>query len=304
MDFHVLPSVMALLVKVWLCINVRKTFQRENITLASFLVSLFFLNLIELTSFHYISSDLSVQRIVLNLYYVSLIFTIATFFCLSVFLSYASRLNRPILVLALATLISIAVCFTDLIISGVKPIAYSGTRIPGQYYWIIQLYVVCALIASAILLIAGVLNLEERLARVRCGIVLAAFLPTILSIIAVAALMEMGLEINATMWVSSGTTLFLLVIIYTEDRFDLFKLLEKIPFTEENKKSKAHYNSLRKLFFNSQYGSKVDLRELLQNIEDAILENALASGATQEEAAKKLGLPKTTFSRKIKHIRQ
>ena len=301
MEIYALPSAIALAIKFWLFVRARHVLFEENIVLGLFLAALFCLNLFELIAFSYVN-DLPNARPVLLLYYTSILLIIASFINLSSCLSGLSIFYQPWLYYSLVGGLSLLLFGSDLLIAGVQSIDYSITRIPGEYYWVIQVYIVGGLLVPLTLLSVGAIRQNQRFQRRRCLVVLLGFFPTILSAIGVAVLMQLGYKINASVLISCTITFFLMVLIITENKTAQFNLLRWVPFTQERRQFKASYSLVLDALSQTHYEQPIQLKERLQQLEDQIIELAvLSTGGNQARAAEQLGISKSTLNRKLKN---
>ncbi|OMH30315.1 helix-turn-helix domain-containing protein [Motiliproteus sp. MSK22-1] len=301
MEIYALPSAIALVIKLWLFVRARGVLLKENTVLGLFLASLFFLNLCELTLFSYIN-DISRAGLVLLLYYVALFFTVTSLVNLSARLSGLSTFYLPRVYYSSVGLLAAFLFGSDALIAGAQSIGYSITRVPGEYYWIVQAYVITGLLLSLTLLTIGTIKQSQHFLRRRCLVVLLGFLPTILAFISVVVLMQLGYKVNATVLVSLTITFFLVVLILTESKSAQFNLLRWVPFTQERIQFKNSYALILEALGHTHYQEPIKLKEKLQQIEEQIIKLAVQStDGNQARAAAQLGISKSTLNRKLKN---
>jgi len=301
------PSAFALIIKGWLFIHARKSLlTKYNCNLTIFLLTLFILNLVEFVSFTSLDYifQYSDPLIVLLLFYVAIIYTVSALICLSAKLSGVLTLYHPKVWYGLATFLAIITASTELVIVGIQPTEYSMTRIPGEYYWLFQIYMIAGLLLAAAILAAGVFLLEKGLKRKRCTILFVAILPFIAGTIGVVVAMKLGWQINATIVTSSTITIFLIVLIYTERESQLFKLLINIPGTKEN----TVHKKVGKIIYNVLSGTykkqPIELRQTLQQIEETIIVCVLKEfDGSQTQASAYLGMALSTLNQKLTRLK-
>ncbi|OMH30314.1 helix-turn-helix domain-containing protein [Motiliproteus sp. MSK22-1] len=303
MEIYILPSMIALMIKFWLLAHTWHVLLKSDKNLGLFFIALLFLNLCELFGFILFFDDMLNALNILLLYYVSLFFVITSFINLSAFLSGCKFLYKPILYYLVMGVFSALLFSSDLFVSGVESIGYSVTRIPGEYYWIIQLYIVCGLLLAMFMLIAGVFRQKNYFFSRRCLILIIGFLPTILSSFVIMILMNLGYKINATMLIAITVSFFLIFynrMIVAGDKVAQFKLLRKVPFTEERRQFKASHALVIETLTQAHYQQPMQLKEKLQQLEEQIIELAVhTSDGNQTRAAEQLGISKSNLNRKL-----
>lgn len=293
------PSAIVLAIKIWLFFYARHTLINENRVLGVFLAALLLLNLSELIGYNYLQ-DIPNALTPLLCYYAALICTIYAFVNLSASMSGVLWLYRPVVQGVLAVILVILMFGSEQLIAGVQSIGYSYTRVPGPYYWVLPLYIVINLLLAIALLCFGVFRHDERIMRRRCLVVLLGFLPTVLVMFLIIALMTLGYKMNASVLISITTTIFLLVLIVTENKLSLFNLLRKIPFTEENRRLNEGYAVLSEILYTAYLDKPMQLKERLKTLEDIVVRLSVENtGGNQAQAAKKLGISRSTINRRV-----
>ncbi|MDC0598649.1 hypothetical protein OAP18_02260 [Gammaproteobacteria bacterium] len=205
------------------------------------------------------------------------------------------------LVLGLMFALSLSMLFTDLVIAGYTPIAYSITRIPGEYYWLTQLYMSGTIILSAILLLAGAIDKNETDQSNRCRIILTCFSPLLIALTSIMVLMQVGFKINFSMVIPSTSTYLLLVFIYTESKYNTFKILLKMPYSKERRSFKKISLEIEQFLSKTGSGQESSLKSLTANIEKQIVSMAVdLKKGSQVEAASLLKISTSSVCRKKK----
>lgn len=291
LTFYVLPSVVALSLKLMIFWFGRHSFKVASMWLWLFFVGLFGVNTAELIAFYFTSIP-EKGFFVLSAYYIFSVITCFSMLFLS--LENAGKLTelikRILLVCFVITVVSLLV--PGIALLGVESIGYSITRIAGPYYIVVQLGVLLPLISS--LLISAYYSFYSSVYSVRkkSQVLLIACLPAFISVIIIMFLMQLGFQINASVILSLMITLALLILIYTEKRECQYKFMSLIPRTKE-------YMFVKKLA-NLIVDPTVGLEQGRELIEYEMIMEALSlSGGNKIKAASILGISRQTLSRKI-----
>ncbi len=302
MELIAIPSVLALTIKIWLFIKVKF----DNRDLLLLLSGLFCLNLFELISFMP-SSTGSQVLFVLQLFYIALIFVVG------ILLNFCARLSGfDYLTLGyphyiLASGLAITIVFTDSIVAGVQLISYSITRVPGENYWIVQVYVILGFTIALALLLHGSIK-QTPPQNKKCLVILLAFLPMEIGLIVTIILMQLGFKINGTVILSCTTTFFLMVLIHTENKEhlleNLFSVLIKVPFTAERQAYKRVNSQVMHVLGELYDGHNIKLKTHITLIEKEMIETAMQLQASPKNTAENLGISVSTIERKIKMSRK
>ena len=175
-------------------------------------------------------------------------------------------------------------------LDGWEYIGYTGTRIPGDYYYLIQLGIV---IPALSIPIASAINIKQaNVTQRQFGYVhLLCFAPIVVAVVLVAALMQAGLKINASAILSLAVCIPLWLLLYANSSAKRFALLCFVPFSPENKRARG----LLKLIFSPTGGMKEQLKEIEKSM---LIEALIKAGGNKTEAAKILGVSRTQVSTK------
>lgn len=299
MSLLAFPSILALVIKLWLFRVSGKALFVSNPFLAYFLCSLFALNLVELTFFLQLIPPDNALPILIS-YYIAAIYSAAAYLAIAINLVRPSRLTQ-VSVFLMATLMAVLMCIPDLVIAGVTYISYSITKIPGEYYWLLQIYLVGILIIGTAILLYGLFYHQNSLTRKRCLAILISTVPMTIAVISVVGLMALGYPINGAVILSLVTTLTLIILIYTESRYRLFLFLSYVPYTIENDIRKhiaiLVRQSVEALF---KQGGTLDMKSISAKFESALIEMAIeATNGNKTHAAEILQIGKATLHRKL-----
>lgn len=296
------PPLLALLISFWLLINSdKRNLLKKNLQLSIFLLGIVGLNIIELVSYIAIATP---SILLMKLYYVFMIITLAAILALTIKISNIHILQTYRFKLTfLLSLVSISYIYiilgTDLIIAGFEYTSYSLTRIPGEYYFLIKILFLCLSIPILSLLIigSGWNDVDDNVKRSR--VILCGFSPLLISLLIVLGLMELGVQVNATIILPIGTTFLLLVMINTERKQDLFKLLIKIPYTSENLSYRKITDEIENFLTSTKCGHQSSLKDLTSSLEQQIVRMAVEiTNGSQVKAATLLNTSASSICRK------
>ncbi len=304
MTFYAIPSLCAILVTVWLLWWGRSKFSGNSalVLLASTLLAM---NLIEFTTFMLLDSPHRLQWLY-QLYYAAAAITAAATVHLFLHLigktaRYLSNINW--LIAAVVAAMSLT---PGVVIAGIENIGYTFIRIPGDLYNVWAVYIVSTLLFSVVLLAGGYRRSKDALLQRKCLAVLIAILPAIGCSIIIVCLMVAGVKVNATVVLSSAVIFFVVALIYSEQRYDLFKLLARVPFTEEYALRSELADQLRQIECSAFGGShQSSFKEQIRKIEALYVDLAIvANNGNKTHAAAALGISNATLHRKATRKRQ
>ena len=299
-----LPPLIVLIICSWLLLksDKRKLF-KENKQLSCFLGGIAGLNTIELLTY---TGLLNPSLILMKLYYVFMIITLTSILVLSIKICNIEQLS--ILKKEICAFLFFVSCVyiftivsTNWIIEDIQLTSYSLTRVPGKYYFLIQYLFIALSIPILVLLIIGSSwkNVDENVKRSR--VILSSFSPLLISLLGVLALMEAGVPVNASLVLPLGSTILLTVIINTERKEDLFKLLIKIPYTKENSDYKKITNEIESFLTSARCGEESSLKTLTSKLEQHIVSMAVEmANGSQVKAAVLLNTSTSSICRKIR----
>lgn len=295
MSVYVLPSFINLVIKLWLFWFGRDSLISRNRFLGALLLAFFSLNLAEFLSFYCIDNA-HATYLVVKYYWVSAVFSAALMVILSDQLT--SQRIPPGLFTATALILACLIIATDTLIAGGASIGYTVTRIPGECYWILQIYILICVTASAVLLAYGGRALADKQKRRKCTIIFLGFIPIVVSVIVVFAFMQVGIKMNAVMIVSSAITFFLAVLITAEVRYSLLNLLTSTPVIS--------FHIIRRivsLMYEICHDRSFNLKGFLQNIENILIMAVLdINNGDRRGTANQLGMHISSLNKKLQKI--
>ncbi len=282
-----------------------ESLRAENFYLGIFFLAIFFFNIAEFLA---IKPQFSEQTslLVLLSYYCCIIFIIHGY--INLCLEYSefdwniSRIKLG-LNLLLAFLV-VALIFDRSIIAGTDTTAVSLTKVPGNYYWIFQVYALAGVAAGIGLLFHGFYRLTSNMSRQKCLIVLLSTLPPAAITVGVIGLQAAGTTITAAVVMSLAFTLMLSILVYAEEKTRLFRLLTFVPYTKERKLHKqllAQVTDCIAINDDPAKQQSIQLKQMMREFEGAIVEHVLGYyGGNQKKTASALGVSEATVSRRAR----
>ncbi len=293
-----LPVSVALLLKISLVIYGRKAFVRDKTTTTLFalLFTLTVCSVIEIIGYQGMDES-PILEILLRIYYSSMTMVLALILQLCMLtVSPNPTRDLTILNLGLASILCYVALFTELVISGVTSIGYSVTRVPGEFYWLGQVYPLLMLATSLATLIYRYRKSLDQFTKLKIVYILIALFFLALPIIIVVTLMALGFAINASFIFSTGVIMFLPWISYSMRSKDLFDVRVWLPFSKRKALRKALNNEL----VVARDGKEMSAKERKNNHERVIILKALLDYtdlSNQKEIAKKIGISESSFSK-------
>ena len=254
-----IPATIALLVKLFFLYYGGRTLKKdkESITLLALLLMMVVMGVVELASFRYADNP-ELFGTFLRIYYVSLVMLGASLLQFLLLTVYKKGGNKIILLnFFVASMMGYLILFTDQIIAGTQSIGYSVTRIPGELYWVAQIYGVMMILSSFIMLGFYYIKATDPATKVKIVYVLLAVFCQALPILIVIPLMAVGIKVNATFVFPIGNVLFLCIVTYAVKKERLYDIRFWLPFSNRYKLFKA-YNEL---FMVSKDGSEMSAKE-------------------------------------------
>ena len=302
MSLLALSSIIAILIKFSLFWVGKSALFRDNQPLAFFLIALCALNLAELMSFVYLDNPPFLLNVI-KFYYAAAILSATTLFYLSTHITRGSGLHVAIS-FATSMIITALIFVPDVMISGVESIGYSATRIPGKYFFILQIYLIGTLVLSIGILLKGIMNSQSSYINQRSLILFISVAPLVFFAILLTITLSLGIKVNATVFLSIMSSLMLAILIYTEKRYQLFKFLSYIPYTREHELRSRAGRLINQMIDNLYTDKKkVNFKEIRSELETILIEIAIEfTEGNKTQAAKVLGIGKATLHRKIEGL--
>ncbi len=292
-----IPSLIALLAKCYFLFFVARK-QKNDLKQVLFilLTTLFLLNFVEFLTFTIIGKNL----LTLKIYYVLAILSLILF---TVLVLQVTKISLVILnfVHSLGLAIAVLIFFSDLIIADVEILHSTITRVPGDFYFLFQLFAICELISCIYIICKKTFTLSERnnVIRARSSIILISLMPLLMSVLIIIFLMALGFRVNAVVIVPIATTIFLGGCIYACSNSRIIDFSILIPGTLSWRKK----NKL--LFFLYAGNDQINLQDKLLELEKLYIEDALKKNKGKiTKAAKTLGYTPGKLDYRLKTIHQ
>ena len=294
MSIFALPSFINLVIKLWLFWYGRESILSKNRFLWLMLLAFFMLNLIEFLEYFLNDQRYALANVLA--YWVSAVTAVTAM------LMFADRLTFQKIPLSLPVIAVAAysyfILFTRELISGVDSIGYSITRIPGPYYWTLQIYILVSILGAIFLLLYGGLFHKDLKQRKRCTVSFFALLPVVVTTIAVISMMQLGLRVNAAIVISTSITCFLAILIIAEIHYSLFNILTATPVI-----SMHVTRQILVLMINICRKRSIKLKHFLQTIENILIVATLeVNEGNRKLTAKQLDMHISSLNKKLQKI--
>lgn len=235
-----LPAILALAAKVALLSYTIRSGRPERyaIFFIWFLIALGIQNLGEIGHFVALKfGDPMLLGTSLNIYYVATVLSLPAIvaFALQLALGNSGRLNIDLIwisLLILCGILALLVPTSDLIISGYQVIVFSAKRIPGEYFFLLELALVASALATIALFVYGAVTGSSFRSRMLNSYMLVGIAPLAISVVAVVVALHLfDTAYNAAMIVPIAVTWFLLVTAYAIRNHKLLDIQFALPWT-------------------------------------------------------------------------
>ncbi|MEQ8630152.1 MAG: hypothetical protein RL839_01570 [Gammaproteobacteria bacterium] len=306
MSLLLVPSFIAICLKLAIFFRYQQSLRRENFALCMFFGSVFIWNLIELIFLDSSYSD-QINFLLLIAAYCSIIFVIHAFLCIAI--EY-SQLNLKILPQIKAVLnivlgyLVISLIFDREFISGFELSGISLTKIAGERYWLFQVYFLVGIVSALVLLACGKIRLKDNIQSQRCLILLLATVPAASVGVSVVIFQALEIQATSTVFQSLGFSIMLGIMVYAEESSRLFKLLTFIPFTKERKLHKKILNQITNCVAINDDPARqqpINLKLMIKEFESLVVDHVLDYyDGNQKLAASALGVSEATISRRAR----
>ncbi|WP_045858767.1 hypothetical protein [Teredinibacter purpureus] len=233
MELYFLPAIFAISAKIALFAIGWRAVRFIEKSLLLFLIGLSVVNIIELTLL-YLASQGGEAFLFIILYYDAAIISCFTFtyYVLNLNKTLSLKIKRTLIGFCLFVVLCVSV--PGLALDSAISIGYSFTRVPGPFYFVVQLALLLCVGVAFVALFKS-LWIDDDLIRTRAKVMLLALSPLMLSVMVVLAVMQLGYEVNATVVISIATSFMMAVLVVAESKYRLFQLLSLIPATHEHK---------------------------------------------------------------------
>ena len=287
MSIYFAPALISLLFKLFVLAYVVKG-ARVSVVFLSLIVVFAAHNSIEFIIYLYIQTTVPAD-ILLRLYYVATIYVVLYMFLHALSVSKTGTQLVTSALIAVSTILSILLLFTDVLIAGLYSIGYTITAVKGPLYWLFATYMLTFLSSSFMVTFYGYKRAETKIDSVRCLHSILALAPLALVGILILSFNIANIEINATGLIPIATTLFLIIVLKTESKHKLSDLRRVLPLSAERKTTDKLMGLLDSYIQNSNQSNVY--KELQDGIEKEIIEYSLKKcGGNVTSTAKMMGL--------------
>lgn len=203
---------------------------------------------------------------------------------------------------AVFVLLTVLITASDLLIAGFQIIDFSITRLPGEYYFAYQAFILLMLAFTVYILFFAHYFAKDNYNKSKLTNLLIGFLPFALTISAVVISMALGAKLNAAALFPLMFSLFLVVLAYNFGDGTIRDLSIYVPFT---KKNRMFCSIVIEVVRHIQFvDSKIDINQmqLAANKKMIMMAYKMFNGH-QRNAAKFLNISESDFSKKLKKYR-
>lgn len=295
-----IPSVVALLIKALVLLKYGSRILQENPYLMLSLIALCGLNISEFVIFWNVGAPEQIEAVFsVRSYYAFAELSSMSVLAMAAYVLWGSKHSLKVL-MGIAMLVAVYTMASDGFIAGVQSFGYTLSRQPGTYFSVLQIYLLSMLFGALLIMGYGILYGDTPLKQKKSLVILIAFSPVIVLAIVIIVVMSFGIRVNATGILSLASSMMVWLLAYAETRYGLFRILTYIPNTAHYRLHKKISDIEIKLAGNISEGSSIQLKQVVRQLESAIIEMALeASYRDKLKAAKMLTIGRTSIDRKL-----
>ena len=299
LTFYALPSIIALTLKLLIFWFGRVYLHSASLWLILFFIGLLGINAMELLTFSYVANP-AAGLLPLTMYYIFV--EISLFALLLLALETANKLNPTLKLLLYAGFIMsiVPLLIPDIALVGATSIGYSITRIPGPYYFLVQLGILLPLLLT-IMVLAHASCFGVAAIKRKSRILLLACSPILVTLVVVMWLMQLGYPVNSSVILSLMITVSILILLLNERQQPMFHFIDRADiykFTRLFPQSKDHrfVGQIIRLVNKPTMG----LSSANELIEQEMIREALTiAQGSKSKAATILGISRQTLQRKL-----
>lgn len=313
---YAIPAVIALLAKVGIFFYARYS-RVHNLKTRIYLIFLFCMAVQNLMEIQFFTADAeggaSNPPTVSGLLYFGVsILAIALLLHLAVILATNSReqgnlSRRGLLTIYIpATVLEVLLFTTPLLVAGFERMGYTYTRVPGQLFFLWELYAIGYLVAAVAFLFYGAWRQGTAFERLQNRLLLIGLLPILLVVVAVIGFQHFGFRVfNATATLPFAVTFFLIVTAYATHQYRLFDIAFFIPWSTVRKRKTAFYQRIQALI--AEISDMSSVSRIVQGLSDVLHCPVVLVGGPRPAlamAGEALGVARFPIDelRKIRHI--
>ena len=276
MTLYAIPAILALIAKVVIYIYARfSTIKNlETRLYLLFLFSLSIQNLSEITFFTAKAHGLSAPPGGF-LYFAASIIAIALLLHLAVVLACDRGTTEPrrftniYLIYAPAIVLEVLLWSSETLVEGFQPLAYTYTKIPGQLYFLFELYSISYFLGVIGLLFYGSSRQVTSFKRLKNKIMLIGLAPFISLVILIVVLQHFGMShFNTTATLPIPLTFFLIFTVYATHEHRLFDIQYYLPWSKVRKRKTAFYGRIRAMI--AEIADLGSVNEVINRLADTL----------------------------------
>jgi DNA-binding protein Fis len=231
MSLYFMPALASLLFKLFVLLTAARG-GKVSLLLLSLIFVFAFHNAIELGGYIQFLNGHSLEAF-FRPYYVATIYLLMYMLLHGLAISRLENIYTTISLVSSATILSVLVLFTDIIVAGQYSIGYSVAAVKGPYYGLFMVFLLATLFANIAALLYRYRSASSPLESIRCLYSLFALSPVILVALLVITLKINGIDFNAAILGPVATALFLVIVIKGESKHKLSDVRRLLPFSPE-----------------------------------------------------------------------
>lgn len=270
-----LPAIIALGAKI-IIFAYAKLSPTHNLQTRLFLWALFALavqNLAEIDIVYRVAqNDLTLPSF--TLFYATSIIALSLFLHLAVCVSIDNhwpRFSKALVcfVYLYALLLLFLLFFTARVLKGAIPVDYTLTRIPGDLYWLFELYTIGLSIGLLGLFSYGALRQDTAASRAKNALLLAGMFPTLIVVVTVLSLLHFDIKwVDATTIMPFVITVFVVVSAYAIYQHRIFDIQIFIPWSKTRRRKTAFHSGVRRLI--AEIADLPSANQIVQRLSDTL----------------------------------
>lgn len=226
-------------------------------------------------------------------YYVCLIWGLILMCLFSIKTSILEHKFKHLLSLLVLSGISFSffILTTDIIVEGVVSIGYSATAIKGEMFGVFLVFSSACLLFIVVILSIGIYKAQSDTSKNNCLWALLALMPIIIVGASISILLSFNIKINFAGILPIATSLFLIVMLKTEDSHNLSDFRRFLPLSLESKTSRKASQ-----LFSKYTMDEISYKELKIGVEIIATEYKFLKKGNVSQAAISMDLNRSTVS--------
>lgn len=289
MSLLVLPAILALFIKLCLIYVYRQSLRTSSCVLVMVMVFAIH-NLCEVLAFWKFFHGLHGEYLLKSYHVISL--TSLLVICWTVNEVSEMKDRRYLTVFSyLVASASGVILFSDLIISGARSLSYVITAERGAFYSLFQILALLLILALLHQIHRGYRQTNNHSAQIKSAYLGLALLPQVAAVLIVMVLMNLGFPINGAVIFPFATSLFVFIMLATEEKHKLVDIRRFVPYSDERVTSNRIMN-----IFSDYAQDNTTYREAIGDIERLLVEHKYEkSDRNATYTAEKMGMPRSSL---------